>query len=87
MGSNSAIHDLAGEKEGRVGVGPPNINDWKFTIPTIEYRNMTWTYLDLVKAIRKDCIRSVLTQIPRQLIGESFFCDRKLGLNIYLHAF
>ena len=76
---------MSGEKEGRVGVA--GFNDWTFTIPTIEYRNMTWTYLDLVKAIRKDCIKSVLTQIPRQLIGNTTILNRSCLLCLLVLVF
>ena len=40
--------------------------------------------MDLVKVIRKDCIRSVLTQIPKQLLGKNVFNVYDVGYSVIL---
>ncbi|QSL64829.1 hypothetical protein MERGE_002133 [Pneumocystis wakefieldiae] len=37
-----------------------DLNDFVFCIPTIEYRNKTWSYLDLVLHIKKEIIKAII---------------------------
>lgn len=40
-----------------------DLRDISLTIPTLEYHNMTWTWLDLLMAIRSDTRRVILSQV------------------------
>ncbi|CAG9863492.1 unnamed protein product [Phyllotreta striolata] len=43
-----------------------DLRDYSLIIPTLEYHNMTWTWLDLLMAIRNDSKRVILSQAIKQ---------------------
>ena len=43
-----------------------NIRDFSFVIPTLEYHNVTWTWLDLFLAMKSDTRRALVSQAIRQ---------------------
>lgn len=43
-----------------------DLRDISLTIPTLEYHNMTWTWLDLLMAIRNDTRRVIVSQAIKQ---------------------
>ncbi|CAG9838728.1 unnamed protein product [Diabrotica balteata] len=43
-----------------------DLRDYSLIIPTLEYHNMTWTWLDLLVAIRNDSKRVILSQAIKQ---------------------
>lgn len=43
-----------------------DLRDIALTIPTLEYHNMTWTWLDLLMAIRNDTRRVIVSQAIKQ---------------------
>ncbi|XP_060521817.1 protein hobbit [Cylas formicarius] len=43
-----------------------DLRDVSIVIPTLEYHNMTWTWLDLLMAIRNDTKRVILSQAIKQ---------------------
>lgn len=47
-----------------------DLRDIALTIPTLEYHNMTWTWLDLLMAIRSDTRRVILSQVRFCLIAK-----------------
>ncbi|XP_074600055.1 bridge-like lipid transfer protein family member hobbit [Brevipalpus obovatus] len=48
-----------------------SIQDLKFTLPTIEYHNRTWEWLDLINAIKSEIKRRLLSQAFKQKLGFS----------------
>jgi hypothetical protein len=40
-----------------------DIRDFSLTIPTLEYHNVTWTWLDLLLAMKSDSRRVILSQV------------------------
>lgn len=40
-----------------------DIRDFSLTIPTLEYHNVTWTWLDLFLAMKNDTRRVILSQV------------------------
>lgn len=40
-----------------------DIRDFSLVIPTLEYHNVTWTWLDLLMAIRSDSRKVILSQV------------------------
>ncbi|KAJ3292269.1 hypothetical protein HK104_005429 [Borealophlyctis nickersoniae] len=49
-----------------------------FKMPTLEYRNKTWTWLDVMDAVKKDAIRAVLANTGA-LVRDKLFQKRKPG--------
>ncbi|XP_074027559.1 bridge-like lipid transfer protein family member hobbit isoform X2 [Leptinotarsa decemlineata] len=43
-----------------------DLRDYSIIIPTLEYHNMTWTWLDFLMAIRNDSKRVILSQAIKQ---------------------
>ncbi|XP_056639867.1 protein hobbit [Diorhabda sublineata] len=43
-----------------------DLREYSLIIPTLEYHNMTWTWLDLLMAIRNDSKKVILSQAIRQ---------------------
>ncbi|CAH1098513.1 unnamed protein product [Psylliodes chrysocephalus] len=43
-----------------------DLRDYSLIIPTLEYHNMTWTWLDMLMAIRNDSKRVILSQAIKQ---------------------
>ncbi|XP_065335800.1 protein hobbit [Cloeon dipterum] len=43
-----------------------DIRDFSLTIPTLEYHNVTWTWLDLLLAMKNDSRRVILSQAIKQ---------------------
>lgn len=43
-----------------------DIRDFSLVIPTLEYHNVTWTWLDLLMAIRSDSRKVILSQAIKQ---------------------
>ncbi|XP_015794775.1 protein KIAA0100-like [Tetranychus urticae] len=43
-----------------------NIQDFKFILPTIEYHNQTWEWLDLINAIKRESKHRLLSQALKQ---------------------
>lgn len=43
-----------------------DIRDFSLVIPTLEYHNVTWTWLDLLLAIRSDSRKVILSQAIKQ---------------------
>lgn len=52
-----------------------NITDFSLVIPTLEYHNVTWTWLDLLLAMKTDSRRVILSQVieMRSCLAD-FFC-------------
>ncbi|PMD39173.1 hypothetical protein L207DRAFT_530611 [Hyaloscypha variabilis F] len=48
-----------------------DVHDFVFKLPTIEYRNKTWSNLDLAQSIKKDIIRALVSHTA-QIIGNKF---------------
>lgn len=48
-----------------------DVHDFVFRLPEIEYRNKTWSNLDLANAIKKDVMRALVSHAPR-IIGNKF---------------
>jgi hypothetical protein len=40
-----------------------DIRDFSLTIPTLEYHNVTWTWLDLLLAMKSDSRKVILSQV------------------------
>lgn len=40
-----------------------DIRDFSLVIPTLEYHNVTWTWLDLLLAMKNDTRRVILSQV------------------------
>jgi hypothetical protein len=40
-----------------------DLRDVSLVIPTLEYHNMTWTWLDFLMAIRNDSKRVIFSQV------------------------
>jgi len=40
-----------------------DIRDFSLVIPTLEYHNVTWTWLDLLLAMKNDSRRVILSQV------------------------
>ncbi|XP_014678249.1 PREDICTED: protein KIAA0100-like [Priapulus caudatus] len=53
-----------GEKEKNI----EDVNDFSIVMPTLEYHNQMWTWLDLVMAIKNDNKRALLSQAIKQKI-------------------
>ena len=49
-----------------------DINDFSLVIPTLEYHNVTWTWLDLLLAMKSDSRRVLLSQV----LLESVFSEK-----------
>lgn len=43
-----------------------DMRDFRIVIPTLEYHNVTWTWLDLLLAMKTDCRKVILTQAIKQ---------------------
>jgi len=43
-----------------------DIRDFSLTIPTLEYHNVTWTWLDLLLAMKSDSRKVILSQAIKQ---------------------
>lgn len=69
-----------------------DLRDVSLIIPTLEYHNMTWTWLDLLMAVRNDSKRVILSQVNKnfdfinsknklnfQAIKQKFQIKRKNG--------
>lgn len=52
-----------------------DIHNLVFTMPTVEYRNKTWSNLDLVDALKKDVIRALIHHTGT-IIGNKFSYQR-----------
>ena len=50
-----------------------NIRDFTFLLPTIEYHNQNWTWLDVSMAIKSEFKRRLLPQAFKQKLKPSFF--------------
>ena len=50
-----------GEKEKNI----VDVHDFKLALPTLEYHSRTWTWLDLLLAMKKDCISCLVSQVKR----------------------
>nr|XP_039267582.1 protein KIAA0100-like isoform X1 [Styela clava] len=51
-----------GEKEKNI----EDVRDFNLTIPMFVYHNMTWTWHDLAMAIKRDCKRTLLSQVIKE---------------------
>ena len=40
-----------------------NVDNFRFVVPTLEYHNQTWTYLDLLMAMKADCKKVLISQV------------------------
>jgi hypothetical protein len=49
-----------------------DLSQFVFKLPTLEYRNKTWTTFEILEAIKKDVIRAVLSNTAN-LVKEKFF--------------
>ena len=54
-----------------------DLNMFEFNLPTLEYRNKTWTWFDFVNAVKKDAMIAALTNTGA-LVREKLFQKRKL---------
>ena len=50
---------LQGEKDRNI----IDVHDFSLVIPTLEYHNRTWTWHDLLMAMKKDCVNVLLSQV------------------------
>lgn len=57
-----------------------NIHDFTFILPTIEYHNQNWTWLDVSMAIKSEFKRRLLPQAFKQKLKPSFFSSSSSGL-------
>ena len=48
-----------GEKDRNI----TDVHDFSLVIPTLEYHNRTWTWHDLLMAMKKDCINVLVSQV------------------------
>lgn len=42
-------------------------------MPTLEYRNKTWTFYDFLQQVKKDAIRAILVANTASLVKEKLF--------------
>ena len=40
-----------------------DVQNFGFVVPTLEYHNQTWTYLDVLLAMKNDCKRVLISQV------------------------
>jgi len=59
-----------------------NIRDFTFILPTIEYHNQNWTWLDVSMAIKSEFKRRLLPQAFKQKLKPSFFSSSSSGLKV-----
>lgn len=50
---------IQGEKEKNI----EDVSNFKLTLPSLEYHNCTWTWLDLLMAMKKEYKQAVLSQV------------------------
>ena len=43
-----------------------DVHDFSLVVPTLEYHNRTWTWHDLLMAMKKDCINVLVSQVSRE---------------------
>ena len=48
---------------GRQGGIPIDIDNFKVSIPTLEYHNCNWTWKDLFMAIKRDCKQAIVPKV------------------------
>lgn len=41
----------------------PNIHDFRFVLPRLEYHNQTWMWHDLALAFKSDCKKVIVPQV------------------------
>eukprot|EP00842_Homolaphlyctis_polyrhiza_P002467 jgi/Hompol1/3220/HPOL_006407-RA len=72
----SVLHSLTyrGPKEKNF----EDLHMFEFYLPTLEYRNKTWTWYDFVSAIKKDAMRAALANTGA-LVREKLFQKRKMA--------
>ena len=52
-------------------------------VPTLEYHNQTWTYLDLLMAMKADCKKVLISQVRfPYLAGFSWFLAKYARINV-----
>lgn len=56
-----------------------NIHDFTFILPTIEYHNQNWTWLDVSMAIKSEFKRRLLPQAFKQKLKPSFLSSLQLN--------
>ncbi|KAJ1334837.1 hypothetical protein BSLG_007991 [Batrachochytrium salamandrivorans] len=64
------------------GLKEKNLEDlhmFEFYLPTLEYRNKTWTWYDFVNAVKRDTMRAALANTGA-LVREKLFVKRKATL-------
>lgn len=50
-----------------------DITNVGLTVPNLEYHNVTWTWLDLLLAMKNDSRKVLLSQVFKFLLGSIFF--------------
>lgn len=65
-----------GEKEKNI----VDVHNFNLTLPTLEYHNRTWTWHDLLIAMKKDCVNVLVSQVNYPNTVQSLIIDRKLLL-------
>ena len=58
-----------------------DIRDFSLVIPTLEYHNVTWTWLDLLLAMKSDSRRVILSQVSDAIITQLVAMIMKFMLN------
>lgn len=48
-----------------------DVHDFSLVIPTLEYHNRTWTWHDLLMAMKKDCINVLVSQVRNTMLVSS----------------
>lgn len=63
-----------------------NIQDFSLVIPTLEYHNVTWTWLDLLLAMKSDSKRVLVSQVRYFRLFCVDFCTRTHLISIHLQV-
>lgn len=48
-----------------------DVHDFSLVIPTLEYHNRTWTWHDLLMAMKKDCTNVLVSQVRLAVINNA----------------
>ncbi|TPX40981.1 hypothetical protein SeMB42_g05797 [Synchytrium endobioticum] len=59
-----------------------DLTNFVFRMPTLEYRNKTWTWLDFIYAVKKDAMRAAWANAP-SLVREKFFTRNTAEADIH----
>lgn len=64
-----------------------DVHDFSLLIPTLEYHNRTWTWHDLLMAMKKDCVNVLVSQVSSSQYTFPLPLDDQFAFIRFYYAF